>query len=69
MLTIADQIRELRAEMTGCRLTRRERAQANAELKRLLAMQTDIDRDRDAARTDQAPPDWAAPFPNRTVDM
>lgn len=30
MLTIAHQIRELRAELTGCLLTRRERAQAQA---------------------------------------
>ncbi|MGH7040220.1 MAG: hypothetical protein ACREE4_08120 [Stellaceae bacterium] len=57
MLTIADQLRELRAETAGCLLTRRERAQAKAELKRLLAMQAEIDRARDAALTAQAPPD------------
>jgi hypothetical protein len=49
MLTIADQLRELRAEMTGCLLTRRERAQANAELKRLLAAQAEFDRASQAA--------------------
>jgi hypothetical protein len=57
MLTICDQIRELRLEMTGCLLTRRERAQAQAELKRLVAEQAKLDRARNAALTDQAPPD------------
>jgi hypothetical protein len=33
MLTICDQIQELRAELARCILTRRERAQAEAELK------------------------------------
>ena len=71
MLTIADQLRELRAEMAGCLLTRRERAQARAELKRLLAIQAKIDRAADMACADQAPLNRAAPFPipNRTVDM
>lgn len=57
MLTIADQIRELKAELTGCLLTRRERAQANAELKRLLCAQAERDRAAEMACAEQAPPD------------
>jgi hypothetical protein len=57
MLTIADQVRELRAEMTGCLLTRRERVQANAELKRLVAEQAKLDRAADMACAGQALPD------------
>ena len=49
MLTIYDQIQQLRAEMNGCLLTRRERAQAKAELKRLLAVQAEHERAFDAA--------------------
>jgi hypothetical protein len=49
MLTIADQIRDLRAEMNGCLLTRRERAEAQAELQRLIAEQAALDRALDAA--------------------
>ncbi|HJU19324.1 MAG TPA: hypothetical protein VJ770_22955 [Stellaceae bacterium] len=49
MLTISDQIYQLRAEMTGCLLTRRERAQAKAELKKLLAAQAEHERAFDAA--------------------
>ena len=49
MLTIADQIQQLRREMNGCLLTRRERAQAKAELKRLLAAQAEHERAFDAA--------------------
>lgn len=45
MLTIRDQILQLRAELTGCLLTRRERVQANAELKRLLAARAELDRE------------------------
>ncbi|MGY0713309.1 hypothetical protein [Azospirillum argentinense] len=48
MLTIHDQIRELRAELASCALTRRERAQARAELDRLLARQARMDRATDA---------------------
>jgi hypothetical protein len=57
MLTIADQIRELRAELTGCLLTRRERAQAQSELKRLVAKQAKLNRALDAAVAEEAPPD------------
>jgi hypothetical protein len=57
MLTIYDQIQELRAELARCFLTRRERAQAEAELKRLIAEQTKLDRAFDAALAENAPPD------------
>jgi hypothetical protein len=57
MLTIYDQIQELRAELARCFLTRRERAQAEAELKRLIAEQTKLDRAFDAALAEKAPPD------------
>ena len=57
MLNIYDQIQELRAEMTGCILTRRERAQAQAELTRLIVEQAKLDRAFDAALAEKAPPD------------
>ncbi|MGQ9370693.1 hypothetical protein [Azospirillum sp. ST 5-10] len=44
MLTIHDQIRELRAELASCVLTRRERLQAEADLARLLTRQAVADR-------------------------
>jgi hypothetical protein len=59
MLTIYDQIQELRAELTGCILTRRERAAAQAELSKLLAEQAILDHEFDAtiaALADEAPP-------------
>ena len=43
-MTLEQQIIELRLELTECLLTCRERAQANAELKRLLATQAERDR-------------------------
>jgi hypothetical protein len=57
MLTIFDQVRELRAELAGCLLTRRERAQAQAKLKRLVAEQAEIDRAFALAVAEEAPPD------------
>ncbi len=57
MLNIYDQIQELRAELARCILTRRERAQAEAELKRLIAEQAKLDRTFDAALAGKAPPD------------
>jgi hypothetical protein len=57
MLNIYDQIQELRAELAGCILTRRERAQAQAELKRLVAEQAKLDRAYEAAIAEKAPPD------------
>jgi hypothetical protein len=56
MLTIYDQIQELRAELARCNLTRRERAEAEAELVRLLGEQAELDRAFDATLADQAPP-------------
>ena len=57
MLTIYDQIQELRAELHGCRLTRRERAQTLAELKKLIPEQAKLDRAFAAALAVAAPPD------------
>jgi hypothetical protein len=57
MLNIYDQIQELRAELAGCILTRRERAQAQAELTRLVAEQAKLDRAFGAAIAEKAPPD------------
>jgi hypothetical protein len=57
MLTIDRQIQELRAEMASCALTRRERAQARAELDRLLARQARMDGAADSlVSTKEAPP-------------
>ena len=55
MLTIRDQIDQLRLELTGCLLTRRERVQANAELKRLLAAQAERDRALDMSASGRPP--------------
>jgi hypothetical protein len=60
MLTIYDQIQELRAELAGCLMTCRERAAARAELNKLLAEQAMLDREFDraiATLADEAPPD------------
>jgi hypothetical protein len=57
MLTTYDQIQDLRAELAGCILTRRERAQAQAELKKLVVEQTKLDRAFDAAFAEEPPPD------------
>jgi len=57
MLTIYDQIQELRAELAGCILTRCERAIAQAELNKLLAEQAALDHECDTAIADEAPPD------------
>lgn len=53
MLAIHDHIRELRAELAECRLTRRERLQSSAELAGLLV--------RLAAKRDQDNGDAHAP--------
>lgn len=49
MLTIYDTIQELRAELAGCLLTRRERAGAQAELETALDEQAQLDRAFDKA--------------------
>ena len=57
MLTTYDQIQDLRAELASCILTRRERTQAQAELKKLVVEQAKLDRAFDAALAEEAPPD------------
>lgn len=49
MLTIYDHINELRAELNCCVMTRRERAEAQAELAEAIAQQAELDRAFDAA--------------------
>ncbi len=49
MITLYDHIQELRAELRGCYLTRRERAETEAELTRAMTEQAEIDRASDAA--------------------
>jgi hypothetical protein len=49
MITLYDQIQELRAELRGCGFTRRERAAVEAELARALAEQAEFDRAFDLA--------------------
>jgi hypothetical protein len=57
MIAVYDQIQELRAELRHCVLTRRERAQAKAELERLIAEQAKLDLALDALLAETAPPD------------
>ena len=49
MITLYDHINELRRELRGCAMTRRERAQAQAELVNAIARQAELDRAFDAA--------------------
>lgn len=49
MITLYDDINELRRELRGCAMTRRERAQAQAELANAVAQQAELDRVFDAA--------------------
>lgn len=49
MMTLYDHIQELRAELRGCIMTRRERAKMQAELADAIAKQREIDRTFDAA--------------------
>jgi hypothetical protein len=49
MITLFDPIQELRAELRGCRFTRRERAAVQAELANAIAEQAELDRAFDAA--------------------
>jgi hypothetical protein len=57
MIAVYDQIQELRAELAHCVLTRRERAQVEAELQRLITEQAELDRAFDAVLAEKAPPD------------
>jgi hypothetical protein len=49
MITLYDHIQELRAELRGCYMTRRERASVQTELTRAVAEQAELDRAFDAA--------------------
>ncbi len=49
MITLYDQIHELRAELRGCYFTRLERAAVQAELEKAIAEQAENDRASDAA--------------------
>ncbi len=44
MIALYDQIQEIRAELRGVYMTRRERAETLAELSRLIATQAELDR-------------------------
>jgi hypothetical protein len=48
MIALCDHIQELRAELRGCCMTRRERTSVQAELARAIAAQTEIDRAAEA---------------------
>ena len=49
MIALYDHIQELRAELRGCLMTRRERAQVQAELAKAIEEQAGLDRAFDAA--------------------
>ena len=49
MIALYDQIQELRAELRGCYMTRRERAQVQTELAKAIEEQAELDRAFDAA--------------------
>jgi rRNA-processing protein FCF1 len=49
MIALYDHIQELRAELRGCYMTRRERAKVQAELAKGLAEQVELDRAFDHA--------------------
>jgi hypothetical protein len=55
MIALYDQIRELRSELLGCALTRRERADAEDELAKAIAQQAELDRAFDAAIGEEPP--------------
>ena len=44
MIALYDHIQQLRAELRGCYMTRRERAAAHAELAKAIAEQAELDR-------------------------
>lgn len=49
MIALYDHIQELRAELRRCYMTRRERAEAEAELARAIARQAELELAFDAA--------------------
>ena len=57
MLTIYDEIQQLRIELAACILSPSEREAAQAELAKLLAEQAVIDRQFDAMMAEKEPPE------------
>lgn len=57
MLTIYDEIQQLRAELSTCIFTRTARAAAQAHLEKLLAEQAEIDRKFDTMAVKKEPPE------------
>jgi hypothetical protein len=57
MLTIYDEIQQLRIELAACILSPSEREAAQAELAKLLAEQAVIDRQFDAMIAEKEPPE------------
>ncbi len=49
MIALYDHIQELRAELRGCAMTRRERTSVQAELAKAIAEQAELDRAFDCA--------------------
>ena len=49
MITLYDHIQQLRAELRGCQMTRRERVAVQAELAKAVADQAELDRAFDRA--------------------
>jgi hypothetical protein len=49
MIALYDHIQQLRAELRGCHMTRRERAAVQAELAKAVAVQAELDRAFDCA--------------------
>jgi len=50
MIALYDHIQELRAELRGCCMTRRERVAVQAELAKAVAAQAELDRAAEALR-------------------
>lgn len=57
MLTIYDEIQQLRIELAACIFTPSERAAAQVELAKLLVEQAAIDREFDALIAEKEPPE------------
>jgi hypothetical protein len=49
MITLEQHIHELQAELRGCWMSRRERAEIEVELAKAVAQQAEIDREFDKA--------------------
>ncbi len=57
MLTVYDEIQQLRVELAACILTPAERAASEAELAKLLAEQASLDSAFDVTIADEEPPE------------